>query len=211
MKFTSTSLLVALAAAATVSAQTTYLNQTGPFALKVANSANDTLNGRVLYACHAGAAQEGICLGGSDPSPNYSSVFYYNTSTSNTTASVPDSGLLVWNLPIQMPDADHVSQAASITAFRLGTNVVVPYFFFETGTPMHFTDDGKLVILDWYDDSTLVDGQYPNWNQTYTVFNNWYVCYTLVGNYYYTALSWVTAGAPHDPTCQKVDVVKATL
>jgi hypothetical protein len=37
---------------------------------------------------------------------------------------------------------------------------------------------------------------------------NWYVCWGAVGGYYYQALAWVTAGAPHNPTCEKVEVVK---
>jgi hypothetical protein len=210
MKFTSTPVLALAAAASTATAQTapTYTNQSAPFSLQIANSANASLNNLYLFACHSGAAEEGICLGGSTPSTgSASSTFYFNTSSS---ASEDDgSGLLVWNLPVQLPDADHVSQPADLRDFRVGTNVVVPYFGFADGTPMHFTDDGKLVIVDWYDDSGFQAGVYPDSTPSMTTYNNWYVCWTRVGNYYYQALAWVTAGAPHDPTCQKVDVVKS--
>jgi hypothetical protein len=210
MKSTTASSLLALAAASTVSAQApTYTNQSAPFSLQIANSANASLNGLYLYACHAGAAIEGLCLGATSDS---FSTFYYNTTDTDVAGSDDGQGLLVWNLPITgLPGIDHESQSASLTSNHLGTNVVVPLFGLGDGTPVHFTDDGKLTIEDYYNDANFVAGQFPS-TTTLTVYNNWYVCWTDVGTgYTYQALAWVTAGEPHDPTCQKVDVVRTAL
>lgn len=214
MKFTSTSFL-ALAAASKGAAQTTptYTNQSAPFTLQIANSANASLNGLYFFACHAGAAIEGICIGGSTPLSGSSSTFYYNTTDTDTGGSDDGQGLLVWNLPISgLPGTDHVSQATALQWYRPGTNVVVPLFGLDAGTPVHFTDDNKLTIEDYYNDANYVAGQFPDSTPTETVYNNWYLCWTSVGvGYTYEALSWVTAGAPHNPTCEKVDVVRTFL
>ena len=37
---------------------------------------------------------------------------------------------------------------------------------------------------------------------------NWYACWLYVGMYHYNALAWVTSGAPQNPTCKKVSVVR---
>lgn len=213
MKLTTTSSFLALAAASTASAQNApiYLNQSAPFGLKIGNSANASLNGLYLYACHAGAAEEGLCIGGTPTPSDISSTFYYNTTDSDLGSPNEGQGQLVWNLPIQLNGQDHVPQGASLNPFFLGTNVVVPYFGFSDPTLFHFTEDGKLTIQDYYNDANFVAGEYPSSDQTPTVYNNWYVCWTRVGNYYYHALAWVTAGVPHDPTCEKVDVFMAAL
>lgn len=211
MKISTTSSLLALAAASTSSAQTpTYTNQSAPFTLQIANSANASLNGAYLFSCHAGAAIEGICLGGSTPN-GISSTFYYNTTDTDVSGSSDDGqGLLVWNLPVSgLPGVDHVSQSAALQGYHPGSNVVVPLFGLGAGTPVHFADDGRLTIQDYYNDANYVQGQWPDSSPTPTVYNNWYVCWTGVGvGYTYEALSWVTAGEPHNPTCEKVDVVR---
>jgi len=216
MKFTTTSSLLTLAAASTVSAQTTptYTNQSAPFALQIANSANSSLDGLYLYACHAGAAIEGLCLGSSSNSS--SATFYYNTTDSDVSGSDDGQGLLVWNLPVTgLPGVDYASQSASLPWYNPGSNVVVPLFGVNSEAPtllVHFTDDGKLTIEDSFNDADYVYGQYPDSTPTLTVYNNWYVCWASVGvGYTYQALAWVTAGEPHNPTCQKVDVIKTAL
>ncbi|OIW33378.1 hypothetical protein CONLIGDRAFT_174127 [Coniochaeta ligniaria NRRL 30616] len=213
MKISTTSSVLALAAASTGSAQTTtYTNQSAPFTLQIANSANASLNGLYLFSCHAGAAIEGICVGGSTPISGASSTFYYNTTDTDVSGSDDGQGLLVWNLPVSgLPGTDHVSQSAALQPYRPGTNVVVPLFGFDAGTPVHFDDD-KLTIKDYYNDANYVAGQFPDSTPAETVYNNWYSCWTGVGGgYTYEALSWVTAGVPHNPTCEKIDVIRTFL
>lgn len=207
--------MLALAAASTtVSAQTQYPNQSPPFSLQIANAANASLNGQYLYACHTGAAQDAMCLTPPDSPPtqnDFSTKFFYNT-TSTTDGSTETRGILVWNLPVQVPGADHVSQAMEVTDYHLGTNVDVPELGLgTTGTRVEF-EAGKLVITDRFDDSTFTSEVPPPDTGAIITYNNWYVCWNRVGGgYWYQTLAWVTAGEPHNPTCEKVDVVLASL
>ena len=57
------------------------------------------------------------------------------------------------------------------------------------------------------DDSTFTPGTYPSSPQPYQA-TNWHACWVLAGSYYYNALTWVTSGEPHNPTCEAVSVVK---
>lgn len=67
--------------------------QSDPFYL-VLQSSNSTLNGRTLFACHEGAAIEGLCLGPKQDKANVP----YSTFRFNYTKSTPKSGLLTWTL-----------------------------------------------------------------------------------------------------------------
>jgi hypothetical protein len=205
MKITSISYLLALAASS-VTAQD--YNQTGPFALKLAYSANETLNGQYLYACHAGAAIEGLCLVSSLSSLNpASTTFYQNYTTYSPT------GPLIWNLPIRINESvDHVSEPMSLS-YNPGSNVAVPLFnpgYPSSGNEVGFTSNGSLYIATYYNDSTFQPGVYPNPTGS-TALTNWFVCSTIVGGYFYQALAWVTAGTPHNPTCEAVQVIKVDL
>lgn len=60
----------------------------------------------------------------------------------------------------------------------------------------------------WIDDSKFVAGVYPNITSSEEL-GRWYSCYQYLGSYYYQSLAWVYgSGAPHNPTCKPVDVVK---
>ncbi|KAB5558161.1 hypothetical protein GE09DRAFT_102462 [Coniochaeta sp. 2T2.1] len=205
-------LLALVAASSTVSAQQ-QTNQSAPFALQIANAANASLNGVYLFACHAGAAIEGLCL--SDVTPNYD--FFFNTTDTNnpddSQYTDPSHGQLVWNLPISNnPEITQVSEPLNLQSYSLGTNVIAPLFMPQSSnTVFRFADDNKLTIVTSYNDADLQAGVFPpsSPNQQFYTWNNWYICWGNVGvSYYYEALNWVTAGEPHNPTCQKVDVVR---
>ena len=128
MKFTRPSSLLALAAASTASAQSSYTNQSAPFTLQIANAANSALNGLYFFACHAGAAIEGLCVGDANATPTASTTFYFNTTDTDNNGgatSDPSQGVLVWNLPVSgLEGIDHASQVATFP-YQVGTNVVV--------------------------------------------------------------------------------------
>jgi hypothetical protein len=215
MRFSTPASLLSLAAASTVSAQAQYTNQSAPFTLQVANSANASLDGAYFFACHAGAAIEGICLSTTNVSAA-STTFYFNTTDTDSTegaGSDTSQGVLVWNLPLSsgIDGVDHVSQAASFP-FPAGSNVVVPTFGFGQGEVVQFTDGNNLTIRSWNHDQDYVQGEFPTSSSEPTDLSNWYVCWTGVGvGYTYEALVWVTAGEPLNPTCQKIDVVRTFL
>jgi hypothetical protein len=198
-------LLAALAVSTTVSAQE--YNQTGPFSLKIRSETNATLDGSYLTACHAGAAIEGLCLGGKT-APNATTTYatyYYNYTTYDGTPS--DSGVLIWNLPYTGPNGTAIESESMTLGYNPGSNVAFPLFEPSyTNTQVGFNGT-ELFIPSPYDDSTFTPGKYPTSTGVQQL-KNWYVCWGWVGGYYYQAVAWVTAEAPHNPTCQKVCIEK---
>lgn len=198
----STLLSLPVLAASAVSAQTTI--ETGPFLLKIANSANETLNDQYLYSCHAGAGIEGLCL-----SPTINSSF-----TLNTTDSFP-YGPLIWQLPVILNGTDQEVPSAVSLQYNPGSNVAVALFYTGTNSniEVRFDDDDRLVVYSSFDDSKAVEGGNtpPPDSVGQVDLSHWYACWTIVGGYYYQALTWVTTGEPHNPTCQAVDVVKTDV
>lgn len=67
-----------------------------------------------------------------------------------------------------------------------------------------------MYLPSWVDDSTFVAGVRPNVTGSEEL-RRWYSCYQMVGTYYYESLAWVYGGAPHNPTCTPVDVVKVSV
>ena len=175
--------------------------QSGPFKLKLVNSENETLNGQSLYACHAGAAIEGLCLGSG---ARRSNRFFLNSTIGSTS-----KGKLIYNFPLGKK-GNHTSEPLSFH-YQATSNVANPMFtpWEDSGVDVVFTEDNKLTIPYWYDDSKFVPGSKPPEDSTkgsYT--SNWHICYDMFNTYYYEALCWVTSGEPHNPTCQAVEVVR---
>lgn len=219
MKFTTATSLLALAASPAFSAPLNTRQddpsqpQSGAFALKVVNSADPTLNGGYLSACHAGAAVEGLCAGPYSPNSTitYSDTFYFNSSLND--AFSWEAGQVVWNLPISgLPDVDHLSQPLGLGFQNLGSNVQFPLF--QPGyssLTVGFGEDKKLFVPNYGgDDSLNTPNDRPPTTDVVNL-SNWHVCWGAVGGYYYQALAWVTTGAPHNPTCVKVDIEREDL
>ncbi|KAK3937644.1 hypothetical protein QBC46DRAFT_319305 [Diplogelasinospora grovesii] len=204
-----TGILAALTASTTVLAQN--YNQTGPFLLQVKSANNETLDGQYLYACHAGAAIEGLCLNGKAV-PNMLAAgtqFYWNYTTYQGNAA--PTGPLVWNLPLSMDGSVTYASSPMSLQYYSFTNVAVPLFepgYGSDAAQVGFDND-TIYMLEWFNDSTFVAGQYPT--QTSQQIQNWHVCSTYVGTYYYAALTWVTYGAPRNPTCEPVTLQKVAL
>ncbi|KAK3340987.1 hypothetical protein B0H65DRAFT_579188 [Neurospora tetraspora] len=206
--FTLSGVIAALTATAAVQAQT--YSQDGPFYLKL--KSNDTsLDGKYLYACHAGAAIESLCLGSTqDPAGASSSSFYYNYTVNDNVPS--NSGLLIWNL--QASGADGPITVSSPLSFNYdpGSNVATTLFM-PTASPslqVAFDNENQLFVPTYTDDSKYVAGQYPEYPGTIAL-QNWQACWAQVGGYYYNVLAWVTSGAPKNPTCKAVKVAKVKV
>ncbi|KAK0711446.1 hypothetical protein B0H67DRAFT_493059 [Lasiosphaeris hirsuta] len=187
-----------------VSAQS--YNQTGPFYLQI-KSDNATLDGRYLTACHSGAAQETLCLGKVDsPTTNKASAsFFWNTTDQSPV------GVLIWNLVLaKNPDGTQMVVSSPMTLdYTPGTNVATTRFGpNEIDRSVQVGFNNSVMYMTWWnDDSTFLAGQYPTGDSSREI-TNWNVCWVLAGSYYYNALAWVTGGAPHNPTCEAVSVVK---
>ncbi|KAK3375346.1 hypothetical protein B0H63DRAFT_372113, partial [Podospora didyma] len=198
--------LAALGSSTAVLAQT-YLNQSGPFLLKLVSS-NRTLDGQYLGACHAGAAVETLCLIGNDSTAinREAATFFWNYTLYDGRPS--DTGLLIWNLELTM-SMMNVSESMAIS-FAPNTNVATLLFTPSPSTNTVGFNGSELYVPAWADDSTFRDGEYPNGLGSYQL-TNWHACWLFAGTYYYNALAWVAGGVPHNPTCQPVGVVREDL
>jgi len=180
------SILAAAALAASAAAQ--FLNQTAPFNLFILSS-NSTLNGSSLGACHEGAAEEGICLGGLSP-------FQLNYTSAQT--STPITGFLTYLL-----EGGNFNLSSPMQlVFSINSNVAVPLFTPSGAVPVAFNDEERLVIPSDVDDTTSP----PTIGEE--EYERWVVCETYVG-YAYTTLAWVFGnGVAQNPTCQSVEVFR---
>ncbi|KAK3333125.1 hypothetical protein B0T19DRAFT_398839 [Cercophora scortea] len=155
--------------------------QTTKLFLKVTSPTNHTTDGMYLSACHIGAAQQTLCLFHADGA----------TPRPNDT-----SAIFSFNTTV---GTDGVPNDAGSGVQGVGWD----------------GDSNQLYVAGTVvDDSTFVpdDRPVPLWPEGGVVkLRQWYACWVLFAPYYYFSLAWVTAGAPHNPTCQAVNVVKVLV
>jgi hypothetical protein len=188
-----TSLLLTLTATLT-SAQ--YVDQTAPFYLYLL-STNTTINDTYLFACHEGAAIEGLCLSSTPGLSENISPFQFNYSSAQTPDPVVGAtGLLTYILQ----GGNFVDSSPMALSYNPTSNVAIPLLMpAESGTLVAFLGD-QLVIPGFLDDSVS-----PPVSGT-KAYARWEACLTNAG-YEYNTLAWVMGdGEPQNPTCQKVDV-----
>ncbi|KAH6720676.1 hypothetical protein BKA61DRAFT_238333 [Leptodontidium sp. MPI-SDFR-AT-0119] len=191
-----------LAFATSISAQY-YANQSEPFQLILQSASNSTLNGAALYACHEGAAIEGLCVGTSGP-PTLSNTYNFNYTDQQTPDDVLGyTGLVTWVL--------HGGNFNASSSLQLNpsptSNVAVPLFFPGDGgfSSYGFDKEDKLFVAGYLDNSVS-----PPVYKT-QAFYHWYACITNAG-YIYQTLAWVVGpGAPENPSCQKVEVKRVFI
>lgn len=191
--------------------------QSKPFHL-VIQSAQKSINGEKLAACHSGAAIESLCLAGSG------SNFHLNT-TKGEEAPIKGQGLpgtLVWRLPYTGED-NSMFPLKPLTSHTLtileieyesepmsfysdpSTNVAMPLF--EPGYGVQsvmFDKDGQMGIYSYLDDTVT-----PPTGDKVKILRNWYICETYYSAYTYHTLNWVMGDAqakPQNPSCVKVVV-----
>lgn len=157
MKLARSAAALALALVAPLATAQDY-NTSAPFTLRV-SSDNDTLEGQYLTSCHAGAAIEALCLGGTKATATSSNTYFLNTTTSSGTDADADEGILVWVLH----GSDfNVSSGLGFTP-PLTSNVVAPEF--EPGPSYNtvgFDEDENLYMPSAnYDDADFVPGVTP--------------------------------------------------
>ncbi|KAK0674238.1 hypothetical protein QBC41DRAFT_51861 [Cercophora samala] len=203
--------LALLASSSSVLAQfqgTTY-NQTGPFLLRVVAADNDTLVGKYLTTCRAGAAIESLCIGSNDVN-NFTLSFYYNYTIVNGQPS--KTGFLTWWLPVISAEGPMTISEPMSLVFEPGSNVALPMFTpTQAGTPVGWENDA-LFIAAPYDDSKFRPNVYPNATTTdgsiMRQLRNWHSCWVLYSAYYYNSVGWVSGGKPRNPTCEPVSIVR---
>ncbi|KAI0911559.1 hypothetical protein F4823DRAFT_623460 [Ustulina deusta] len=209
MKFQLLAALMSLAATA-ISAQDI---QSGPFALHIKGvNPNSTLDG-YGGSCHAGAAIEGLCYSVlSDPSDISNTFTYYFNYTGYNQVGDDQVGALVWNEPYTDEDGNlaYASQAMSLV-YQPTSNVAAPQFgFSQSGFLIGFDSEGGLFGYNYVDDSKFVPGQFPT-TTTPTAYYQWAVCWQYFTGYFYQSVAWVQTGAPHNPTCEPVEITKVDI
>jgi len=184
------------------SAQSIYPNQTAPFQLKIYSATNETLNGSSVFACHEGAAIEGICNQGQLVTvPTSASTFTFNY-TAGQTVEDPSIGVTGYLTYLLQGSNFNVSEPMELTMLE-SSNVAHPIFTpSETGTLVAFDAQEALNIQSYVDDTV-----YPPAAGSPKAYYRWYMCTTYYSSYTYETLNWVLGSfPPQNPSCQKVDV-----
>ncbi|KAI0426422.1 hypothetical protein F5Y09DRAFT_318998 [Xylaria sp. FL1042] len=209
MKFQLSAALMGLAATA-VSAQDT---QSGPFLLHVKGvNPNSTIDG-YGGSCHAGAAISGLCYSVlssiADPTNTYRYYFNY---TGFTTVDDDQVGTLVWNQPYTDQDGNTAYESQSMgLVYQPTSNVAAPLFGYSNGGFLiGFDSEDGVFGYNYYDDSKFVAGQFPT-DYTPKAYYQWAVCWQYFTGYFYQSVAWVQVGAPHNPTCEPVEITKVDI
>ncbi|KAI0115960.1 hypothetical protein GGR51DRAFT_546234 [Nemania sp. FL0031] len=208
MKFQASAALMGFAAVA-VSAQE---NQTAPFTLHIKGTTPDSEIDGYAISCHAGAAIEGLCYseGVADSSSN--SVTYLFNYTGFNTVNDDQVGELIWSLPYTDENGNPASvEQAMGMVYQPNSNVAAPLFGFSSSSFLvGFDSEGELFGYDYVDDSKFVAGQPPT-DYTPKAYYQWAVCWQYFTGYYYQSVAWVQTGAPHNPTCEPVEITKVDI
>lgn len=103
-------------------------NQSALFTLQIISADNSTLNGSSLFACHEGAAIEGLCQAGQMTTISTAAeTFHFNFSNSQvapTDPSIGITGILTFLL-----QGGNFNESEALTLFTpLSSNVALPLF-----------------------------------------------------------------------------------
>jgi len=197
--------VLALAASQVAAQDNYYSNQSAPFSL-VVSSSNSSINGGILYACHEGAAIEGLCLGGASFFNTSSAIYNLNYSSQVTPDPVLGiTGLLTWVLHGGNFNLSSPMQLSSTPTSNVGIPLFEPGG--DDGTFVGFDKENKMFI-GGYEDDTVSPIKYET-----KAYYRWFICTTQPTSYVYTTLAWVYGvhSHPQNPTCQKVDVIRQFL
>lgn len=198
---------ITLALAALTSAQ--YDIESQSFRL-VLSSADTSVNGQTLSACHSGAAIESLCLSGtpstSKPTAIAAANFRFNTSSSiQTPPGGAAPGILVYELPTSPP-----TPSALEFFYDPTTNYALPLFFPGQGAQTQtlvFDSSNKLAVQGYVNYSTN-----PPTSGATTNYYRWYSCPTYFSGYTYVNLVWTLGDVtPVTPGCAKVDVKRVFI
>ncbi|KAI0199648.1 hypothetical protein F4808DRAFT_203531 [Astrocystis sublimbata] len=206
MKFQLSAALLSLAATV-VSGQD---QQSGPFSLHVKGATYNSKIDGYVSSCHTGAGISGLCYGAADKPDNSDSSQYYFNYTSNQQVDDAQVGNLVWNQPYTDEDNNiaYASQYMGLV-YSPTSNVAAPMFgFSETAFLVGFNSEGGLFGYNYVDDADNTPEKAPT-GFTPKAYYQWAVCWQYFTGYYYQSLAWIQlGGAPHNPTCELVEVTK---
>ncbi|KAI1822730.1 hypothetical protein F4861DRAFT_373634 [Xylaria intraflava] len=196
------------AAAAVFSSAVADVKVVGPFALRVTGKKDTTVNG-YAWACHAGAATEGLCYtAGSSPVSGAQYEFYYNY-TFYESDSYP--GFISYVVTYQGDSGEPVhvpSFMRIIPVWSSNVHLALITPDVESGTPVSLDFDAGLFFMrSLYDDS--------HWNATAPSGQsgidvaNFQLCYQWTGGYWYQSIAWLSglpSASAQNPSCQSINL-----
>ncbi|KAI0399273.1 hypothetical protein F4802DRAFT_612451 [Xylaria palmicola] len=188
----------------------------GPFALRVKGRAcNSSIDGYLhAVSVYAYTGEERVLHYEALPAPvadNSSYQFYFNH-TGRMQSRGHELGFLVSDLEDGEPNAVGLRGRAMSLQYRPNTNVALPVFGAAAGTvDLAGFDGDRRAFYDYYtDDAESVPGRPANVSRDINYYN-WAVCWQTYNAVTGPSLSWITAGKPHNPTCEPVDLLRADL
>ncbi|KAI0196802.1 hypothetical protein EV127DRAFT_494920 [Xylaria flabelliformis] len=183
-------------------------NVVGPFALRITGKTDSSIDG-YAWACHAGAATEGLCYSaGSTPVSGSVYEFYYNYSYYES-YNYPGYISYVFTYAgadgnqVKVPSFAHIypSWASNVHSLLIPPGI-------EEGTPVSLDfDTGFFYMGSLYDD-THWNATTPSGERTEDV-SNFHLCYQWTGGYWFRSLAWVSGFegvTPQNPSCQPVNL-----
>ncbi|GAP89223.1 hypothetical protein SAMD00023353_1200570 [Rosellinia necatrix] len=208
MKLQLSAALLGLAATAVLAQE----HQSGPFTLHVkGTNPSSTIDG-YGGSCHAGAAISGLCYSEGEPAGVSNSFTYRFNYTGFNQAGDDEVGTLVWGQPYTDENGNpaEVSQAMGLV-YQPTSNVAAPLFGFSPDVFLvGFNSEGELFGYNYVDDSKFAPGQPPT-DYTGKAYYQWAVCWQYFTGYFYQSVAWVQIGAPHNPTCEPVEITKVDI
>ncbi|KAI0468908.1 hypothetical protein F4859DRAFT_524081 [Xylaria cf. heliscus] len=203
--------LLGLGIAAMATAQN--LHQDGPFALRVKGQAsNSTIDG-YLHIVDVGPVlvQKPIQYEpiSSPPVGNETYQFYFNY-TGFSQSQGNEIGFFLSDPTTESVAGSGSYGRAMSLQFSAGSNVAFALTGNGAATPLGFDKENKTFINMYFDDSTYVPGEYPSLDGSFD-WSNWAICWQFFGRVYMPSLSWITYGPSHNPTCERVDLIKAEI
>ncbi|KAI0415211.1 hypothetical protein F5X98DRAFT_228662 [Xylaria grammica] len=204
-------LLLGLGMAATATA--VELHQDGPFALRIKGQASNSSIDGYLHTVDVGPilVQKPIQYEplSSPPAGNASYEFYFNY-TGSSQSEGAEVGFFLTDPTVESVAGSGFYGRAMSLQFSAASNVAFALVGAGAATPTGFGNDNKTFVNLYFDDSTFVPQEPPRLDQSFD-FYNWAVCWQFFGRVYIPALSWVTYGPTHNPTCERVDLIKVAL
>ncbi|KAI1121699.1 hypothetical protein F5Y10DRAFT_271818 [Nemania abortiva] len=184
------------------------VNVVGPFALRITGKTDPSIDG-YAWACHAGAATEGLCYAEGAAAVSGSVYEFYYNYTYFETYTYPGSISYVFQYEgtngaaIKVPSFMHIYPN---WASNVNTVLIPPGVEDGTAISLDF-DSGFFYMGSLYDDT--------HWNVTTPEpgtpvnISNFHLCYQWTGGYWFRSVAWVSGyeGAPpQNPSCQPVNL-----
>ncbi|KAI1748771.1 hypothetical protein F4782DRAFT_341877 [Xylaria castorea] len=202
--------LLGLGIAATATAQT--LHQYGPFALRVKGQARNSSIDGYLHTVDLGPVlvqkpiqYEAIS---SPPAGNLTYEFYFNY-TGFSQSEGNEIGFFLSDPTIETAVNSGFYGRPMSLMYSAGSNVAFALTGNGAASSTGINQDNKTFLNILFNDAIFVPGQQPGVGNF--DFYNWAICWQFFGRVYMPSLSWITSGPSHNPTCERVDLIKEEL